>query len=234
MIDLDYKLWLSKLPLTERKLGFRTKARHYNIFPIDLPQYLHDKHPITDDLKDLVDEAHQFLKICTESDIRELFDHLSPAYRMFLEGEIKTEEERQRFAVYYLSSEIQRSYFSLTDSFDQNLETSEVLKIYPELFERIDKNGLLHIGIDIVLMMVESSTRMTSCTTISYYEEIILLIKEFSDFLGRFMQHYYRTNKYNTFRIAIDHRRIMPKEFYQQLFECDTWYGPPFAVNKLK
>ena len=35
------------------------------------------------------------------------------------------------------------------------------------------------------------------------------------------------------FRIALDHRRIMAKEFYRQIVERDTWYGPHFDAAKL-
>lgn len=53
------------------------------------------------------------------------------------------------------------------------------------------------------------------------------------DFICRFIAYYHRTRSDNQFRIAIDHRRIMPKEFYQHIIELDTWFGPRFDPEKL-
>jgi hypothetical protein len=107
-----------------------------------------------------------------------------------------------------------------------------VLGIYPELKDRTDPDGLLHI--DGALRLFDGGIE---------YKDHILHYHQFLrrgfhsnpnyDFLGRFINYYHQTKARNSFRIAIDHRRIMPKEFYQQLGERDAWFGPPFDRSKL-
>ena len=54
------------------------------------------------------------------------------------------------------------------------------------------------------------------------------------DFLGRFINYYRETNGGNTFRIAIDPLRLMPKEYFQHIAEFDAWFGPDFDRRKLE
>lgn len=53
------------------------------------------------------------------------------------------------------------------------------------------------------------------------------------DFLGRFLSYHSKSRSINCFRIAIDPSRLMPKDFYSQIVECDAWFGPDFNVDKL-
>lgn len=226
---------LQRLPLDPQKLNaFIRKARHYNIFPIYLPRYMAEgqKHPIKEQLTGLVEETCEYLSACTEREIECLLDHMPSGYRMFVDSKVETDEQRRRFAIYYVSSEVQRSYFSFEGAIDQRPEESEVLKAYPELGGRFDKDGLLPVDSEFVLHDGGIEYR----DHILHYHQ--LLRRGYAsnpnfDFLGRFMRYYQRSNASNTFRIAIDHRRIMPKEFYARIVECDTWYGPTFDTNKL-
>lgn len=53
------------------------------------------------------------------------------------------------------------------------------------------------------------------------------------DFLGAFAQYFRTSAQENTFRIAVDHSRIMERRWYQEIVEMDTWRGPPFDASAL-
>lgn len=228
---------LQTLPLNSKKLeAFIKQARHYNIPPMFLPQYIPEVqqkyHPLTPLLVELIDEACEYLSVCQVDEIENLFNCLPSGFKMFVSSKIETEEQRRRFALYCLCSELQRSYFSFKGAINQDLEESEVLKIYPELVGKLDKDGLLHIDSDFVLFD----------GGIQYKDHILhyhqLLRRGYTsnpnfDFLGLFIRYYSSTKASNKFRIGIDHRRIMSKEFYSHMSEMDGWRGLPFDKNKL-
>ena len=147
---------LQALPLNPKKLeAFIKQARHHNIAPIFLPKYIPEVqqkyHPVTPLLVELVDEACEYLSVCEASEVESLFNCLPSGFKMFVSSKIETDEQRRRFALYCVCSEVQRSYFSFKGAINQDLGESEVLKIYPELAEKIDKDGLFHIDSDFVL-----------------------------------------------------------------------------------
>ncbi|MEM6838983.1 MAG: hypothetical protein AAF609_19280 [Cyanobacteria bacterium P01_C01_bin.120] len=228
---------LQTLPLSHKKLeAFIKQTRHYNIAPIFLPKYIPEvqqkHHPVTPLLVELIDEACEYLAVCEASEIENLFNCLPSGFKMFVSSKIETDEQRKRFALYCICSEVQRRYFSFRGAINQNLDESEVLKIYPELASKIDKDGLLYIDSDFVLFD----------GGIQYKDHILhyhqLLRRGYTsnpnfDFLGLFIAYYSYTRNSNQFRIGIDHRRIMSKEFYAQLIEMDGWRGLPFDKNKL-
>ena len=212
------------------------QARHYNIPPIFLPQYIPEVqqkyHPLTSLLVKLIDEACECLSVCQLSEIENLFNCLPSAFKMFISSKIETEEQKRRFALYYVCSEVQSSYFSFKGVINQDIEGSEVLKIYPELASKLDKDGLLYIDSDFILF--DGGIQ---------YKDHILHYHQFLrrgyksnpnfDFLGLFTTYYSYTKATNQFRIGIDHRRIMSKEFYAQFSEMDGWRGLLFDKNKL-
>ena len=107
-----------------------------------------------------------------------------------------------------------------------------VLKKFPELNNKFDKDGLLVIDDGFILHPGGIEYR----NYILHYHQ--LLRRGYNsnpnfDFLGNFINYYQLTKDENQFRIAIDHRRLMPKELYCQIFECDTWYGAQFNSQKI-
>jgi hypothetical protein len=104
--------------------------------------------------------------------------------------------------------------------------------MYPELRTKFDDDGLLYL---------DDGFRLSD-NGIAYKDHILhyhqFLRRGFSsnpnfDFLGKFIRYYYDSKGKNQFRIAIDHRRIMPKEFFRQQGEKDAWYGPRFDRSRL-
>jgi hypothetical protein len=227
---------LQNLPLDSKKLeALITKARHYNIFPLYFSQYIYlpedERHPISDDLAELVEDAYEYLSICSHDEIEYLLNSMPRAYKMSLDC-IETEPQKRRFALYYVSYEVERDYFSFKGVVDQDLSNSKVIKIYPELADKFDRDGLLHIDSSFILF----DGGIQYKNHILHYHQLLrrgYMSNPNFDFLDTFIYYYRHTKNNNQFRIAIDHRRIMSKEFYAQIAEFDTWRGLPFDRNKL-
>lgn len=234
---------MHELPIDQKKLhALVRQCKHFNVFPIFLPRYFHSgerppssakPHPITELLVDLIDECVGYLSAMTQQEIESLMDSLPPGLRMFIEPESSLEQvPPDRIALYYLAAELQRKYAPFDQIVESNLGRSEVLRIYPELRDKLDRDGLLHIDNDLRLLDGGIEYR----DHILHYHQFLrrgYTSNPNFDFFYRFIACYNRTRSTNQFRVAIDHRRIMPREFYQQIIELDTWYGPPFDPERL-
>jgi hypothetical protein len=213
------------------------KCRHFNVPPIFFSQYYppQEAHPVSEMLSELVEECVEYLSIMTDDEVDRLVHDFPVGCKMFIEPrpiEGTTPAWLERIALYYLVAVCQEEYFSIKQVLIDQLKDSVVLDIYPELKDRIDQDGLLHI--DGALRLFDGGIE---------YKDHILHYHQFLrrgfhsnpnfDFLGRFTRYYHQTKARNGFRISIDHRRIMPKEFYQQLGERDAWFGPPFDRSKM-
>lgn len=228
---------MHELPLSQKKVNeLTTKCKHFNIFPIDLPFFLHgeDRHPVNGLIVELVNECRQYLEVMTKDEINSLVESLPPGIRMFIErySMLDINAKLEKIAVYYLAALIQRDYFSFKNALTATLRDSKVLKVYPALLKRIDGDGLLEINDDMRLFDGGIEYR----DHILHYSQF--LRRHYTsnpnfDFTGRLGSYYYKTRSFNKFRISIDHARIMPKEFYGQIMEFDTWYGPTFDREKL-
>lgn len=228
---------MHNLPLDQRKLKKLVRlCMHFNIFPLFLPNCLFDQDPpqVATLFSKLVEECRIWLSAITQEEIRSLIDSLPSGISQFIksDGNLNQLPDLESVAIYYLVSEVQRKYRPIQNSWDNDLSKSEVLKIYPELEKKLDRDGLLHVDDDLKLLDGGIIYR----NHILHYHQF--LRRGFTsnpnfDFTGRFLSYYHRTRTINKFRIAIDHRRIMTKENYQQIVELDTWYGPPFDPSKL-
>ncbi|GFE72036.1 hypothetical protein [Chroococcus sp. FPU101] len=226
-----------ELPINRRKFkSLVEQARHYNIYPIYLPNYLFplNQHPISELMGELVDEAFSYLSCSTDTEIEQLISSFPDGVFMMLGRNSKWDNDHQknRLAVYYIVTEVQRSYLSFKKVVNQSNENSKVFEIYPELKNKLDKDNLLYIDDNFTLM--EGGIEYKN--HILHYHQF--LRRGYSsnpnfNFLGALQAFYMFTKTKNQFRIAIDHQRIMPKDFYQQIIELDTWYGVPFDEENL-
>lgn len=229
---------MNTLPLEKKKIDRLVKeARHYNVAPIFLERYVplqKKKHPISFILDDLINEAFTYLKIATDQEIKSLFESMPSGFAMLI-GPIPEwgdDDKKKRMALCYIIYEVHKRYFTFKDVVNHENIESKVLKVYPELESKFDKDGLL---------ILDDNFKIFD-GAIEYKDHVLhyhqLLRRGYTsnpnfDFLGRFAKIYYDTKDKNQFRVAIDHRRIMPKEFYSMIVELDTWFGPPFNAYKL-
>lgn len=230
---------MSALPFDGRDLETLSKeCKNLNIFPIYLQRYLYadSANPIVKPLNRLVNEGYEYLSIMNAEEIKQLVMTLPSGIRMQVEFDdftnFQDEEYLKRISLYHLVHMISRSYNSFEEIIKNDPRKNIVLKTYPELENKLDKDGLLLIDDDFTLY---------DCGIL--YKNHVLHYHQFLrrgyysnpnfDFLGRFLSYYHTSNKINNFRIAIDMQRIMPKEYLQHLIECDAWFGPNFDPNTL-
>lgn len=227
-----------RIPIEERKIDELVRqCRHHNVFPIHLDSHLYDErsHPVTLLLTKLVGECVEYLSMMNEEERKSVVLGIPGGFRMFIEDEPPDPADRgylERVAVYYLAARLHERYFSVKDVVQADSETSAVLDVYPELREKLDDDGLLRI--DSSLRPFDGGIEYKG-HVLQYHQ---FLRRGYSsnpnfEFLARFCRYYFESGATNSFRIAIDHRRLMSKKFYRQMSERDTWFGPPFDRKKL-
>ena len=229
---------MQHLPIDQNKVKELIKqCRHLNISPIYLHHYFpsEEHNPISDLTAGLVDECAQYLSIMGDEELGSFVFNLPSGVRMFIDyapNQSRDSVLLERISLYYLVAVLQEQYFTFKQYVTGDTSSSEVFKIYPELRTRVDDDGLLHVSSD--LRLFDGG--------IEYKDHILhyhqFLRRGFAsnpnfDFLGRFIRYYTKTRGMNRFRIAIDHYRIMPKEFYHHIVEMDRWFGPEFDKNTL-
>lgn len=224
-----------ELPLNSKKIQAVVKqVRHYDIAFYELPRFLiaRIEHPVTEPFVEAVHEAFECLSACGEQEIKNLYDSMNDGCRRFINLPLATDEDRHRFAIYYVAWRVYQSEISFKEIVEQSFEGSEIHKIYPELADKLDKDGLIHL--DDNLKLYEMG--------IEYKDHILLYHHLFRSgytssfnfsFLGRFIRYYEQSKGANTFRIALDYNKLILKQYYSQTVEFDTWFGPKFDVNKL-
>ena len=228
---------MTDLPLERHRISeLRRQCRHHNVFPMFLPNAYHSSEPapVLKALKPLVDDSIVYLSALNADELAALIQQISPGFRMMIDEERIEDEPADeyllRVALYYLASVLLRGYLDFKSVLNPDANQSEVLKVYPELRERFDRDGLL--GLDDSFVLMDGGIQYRD--HILHYHQF--LRRGFTsnpnfDFLGRFAL--YRRKSTNEFRIAIDHRRIMSIEHFQQIMELDTWYGPHFNRDHL-
>jgi hypothetical protein len=143
-------------------------------------------------------------------------------------------EYLKRLSIYHLAMVLAERDRSIEAVIKEDLSESRVLEAYPELEDRFDDDGLLRIGEDTTVM----DHGVVYRDHILHYHQ--LLRGGFSsssspnaDLAWRFGQYHKESGGTNEFRIAVDHRRLMPKEAYEKVFELSAWFGPRFGREKL-
>ncbi len=227
------------LPFNRKDIDVLNKeCKNLNIFPIFLQNYLYDSsdNPIVKPLLRLVNEGYEYLSIMSTEEIKQLIMTIPGGIRMQVEFDdftnFKDVEYLKRVSLYYLIHVVSFDYINFDEIIKNDPNKNIVLKTYPELEEKLDKDGLLLLDEDFIL---HDSGIIYKKHVLHYHQ---FLRRGYSsnpnfDFLARFLSYYHTTKQVNKFRIAIDMQRIMPKEYLQHLVECDAWFGPNFDVNKL-
>jgi hypothetical protein len=233
-------LWVNplfQLSLDKSKIQtLLSLCKHHSILPIDLPHYLNETgHPINEPLTELMSDCKTALSIMTSDKVMTFIDTLPNNLKMFVDFQMPRVMDsflKEKIAVLYLISLLNLSYYSLKDAIQNDLEKSEVLKRYPEIRAKLDKDYLLEIDGNFELFDGGIGYK----EHVLHYHQLLRRVYTANPnfaFLGRLQKYYTLSKSKNTFKIAIDHRRLMPRQFYNQLFELDHWYGPRFDIKKI-
>jgi hypothetical protein len=185
-------------------------------------------------LKPIVDECVTQLAEMSFEEVRLIVDSVSAGYRQLLLPVERplTREYLRRVAEYCVAVELQAGYSPVSEVISPLPNDSEVLTACPELRSRFDDDGLLALTDD--LLLFDGGIRYRK-HFLHYHQ---FLRRGFSsnpnfDFLGTLARFRHETQDSNSFRIAIDHRRIINFDDYRHEMELDTWFGPKFDPNKL-
>jgi hypothetical protein len=213
----------------------RRQCLHHNVFPLFLGHCMGGEPPVVYAvLKPIVDDCVNQLMKMSFDEVKPIVDSVPAGYRTMVEPVESplTPEYLTRVAEYCVAAELQKGYSPVSDVIQPKPHDSEVLAICPKLRSQMDDDGLLILGDDFVLL--DGGIRYGEYF-LHYHQ---FLRRGFSsnpnfDFLGKLARYRRDTRDANTFRIAIDHRRIMKFDDYRQVMELDTWYGPKFDRDKL-
>jgi hypothetical protein len=226
---------MEKLLVNQKKLEELIKeCKNYNIFPLFLSHYVGAlQHPISKLLKELITEVVETLSLMKNVEIEALINNFPQAIKSMVEIDSPIGNmDLQRVALYHIITEMQSKYFLFDNDVKQDITKSKVLEVCPELGSKFDKDRLL---------MIDDNFKLYD-GGIEYKNNVLHYSRFFRrgycsnpnfDFLSRFMGYYQESKLVNQFRIAIDHQRIMPKEFYERIFEMDTWFGPHFNKERI-
>lgn len=212
----------------------RRQCLHNNVFTIDVAQGMVGADRCNAALLTVVNSTREQLDCMDESEIRDVVACIPAGLRMMIEPvEVPiTDEYLRRLSHYCAAAEVQKAYSPVADVVRAKPSTSEVLRACPELADKFDKDGLLHLSDDFQLL--DGGIRYGD--HLLHYHQF--LRRGFSsnpnfDFTGTLTGYRSTTGDANAFRVAIDHRRIMRFSDYCQVMERDAWYGPRFDHYKL-
>jgi len=213
------------------------QCRHLNVSPIFLSHHypLVEQDPVALLLEELVPECVEYLSLMSEVELNGFVERIPANFRFFVDRSDSTVPQNdylERVALYYLAALVQQDYVSFRQIVAEDVTDSTVLDAYPELGDKLDKDGLLHV--DSSVNLIDGGIEYRN--HVLHYHQF--LRRNYTsnpnfEFLFRFMKYFRMTNKTNTFRIAIDHQRLMERRHYQQIIERDAWYGPRFDKGRL-
>jgi hypothetical protein len=227
---------MTELTFNDRAIReLRRQCLHHNVFPLFLGHCLGGKPlRVYSVLRPIFDNCIEQLAQMDFPEVKQVVDSAPAGYRMMLqpiEEPISTEYLR-RVAEYCIAAEVQKGYSPVSSVLRPSPDESEVLTTCPELKSRFDGDGLLLLSDDFELF--DGGIRYGKYF-LHYHQ---FLRRGFSsnpnfDFLGTLARYRNRASPESSFRVAVDHRRIMRFDDYQQFTESDTWYGPAFNRDKL-
>jgi hypothetical protein len=214
------------------------QCQHLNEYPMLLPRGYYGSRlpePVLTPLAELVESCVESLSGMKEDALQSFVSDLPDWAQGLIHSGTSTarkDEFLQRVALYHVVVVLQRSYFSYEEAIVGDTCENEVFRRYPELADKIDKDGLLRIDDTVALLDVGVEYK----AHVLHYHQ--LLRRSYSsnpniDFISAFVNYHMKTKGTNDFRIGIDHRRIMPKEFYRQIMEKAYWFGPKFDRTDL-
>jgi hypothetical protein len=231
-VDPFYSIKIKQNKLEE----LHRQCLHLNVFPMEISAYLHstDKsNPVSRLSKELADEILEQISSMETYEYERFVNSFPNAYKFLVERpDSQVKLDKERIAMYYLTARLWLIKLDLKKIINTSFEESEVGNIYPELSDYFDDDNLLKIDDNFILL----DEGIQYKKHIIYYSQF--LRRGFGGnqnftFFYELLKYYSGSKNLIDFKIAIDFNRIMPKEYYHQKFEFDTWYGVPFDINKI-
>lgn len=231
------------IPIDGKKFArLARQCGNYDVPAMRLSEYYGEAspHPLSRALVEAVQECLEYLPMMEDEEVEGVLRDMPEFFRMCVgERPLDAEDPEylKRVAIFHLATLIDRRSRSVRDVVrgdpKPDPSSSEVLRVYPELENKLDSDGLLRI--DDGLRLADRGI---------FYRDHVLQYHWFfrggdhgsspnTDFLWRFRQYHGDTKDRNLFAIAIDHSRLMPKEAYADLIELSAWYGPRFSQEVL-
>lgn len=213
----------------------RRQCLHHNVFPFELGYCMNgEPRRVYAALLPMIDDSVTQLGSMSIAEVKQITESIPAGLRMFIEpiAEPLTPEYLRRVAEYAIAAELQKGYSPVEEVVKPRPHDSEVLSALPEISKLIDDDGLIKLTSDFTLF--DGGIRYGEYM-LHYHQ---FLRRGFSsnpnfDFLGTLARYRNETGRNNDFRIAIDHRRLMRHDDYQEIVELDTWFGPAFDPSKL-
>lgn len=226
------------IPLNERSLLalVREMRKRDHFLTTNFPAYLGNKRhePHLKLANELVEECEEYLAAMDLDEIESARERAAVWVRFsdWNNPLVSIEKKKRYLAEGYVQAELRKRFMLMDEVVNGGVEGSLVFDQYPELVDHMDDDGLLILSD--VFEPVDGAI-LYKDHALNYHQ---FLRRAFTsrpnyDFLVPFTRYYRDTNQKNTFRIAIDHTRLMRREDYVRTYEFDSWFGPPFDEDKL-
>jgi hypothetical protein len=230
------------IPVPTQKIAkLVVKMRHYDIHPTFLPDidYLYgEDHPLYSFVEDVVSELCEYLFAATDDELQSTYDALDSFWREQIDLTLlfrRDPQTVQDMATYLVVILTHQSYYDVKRYIKADYrEESEVLKIYPELADYEDDEGLIPLETPgFVPAGVGGGI---------YYKDHLLYYHQFlrryytaspnMPFLNALFA-YHKAQRDQRVAVAMDHLRLMPKELFRQSIERSRSFGPPLVRESI-
>lgn len=217
------------------------ELRHYDIHPLYLPDVedLYEENHLVRSLRDdLVADLSECLLSADNDEKQMTYETLDTFFKeqidldLFFQRDLQTAKNA---AIYLLVTLVKQRYYDLTRYIlGESKGQSDVLKIYPELAQFENEEGLIPFGTPHFVPAGVGGGVYYKDHVVHYHQ---FLRRNFTanlnfSFLNALVE-YYKSHRDQFVAVAIDHFRLMPKEAFRQMFEKDRSFGPPLALPSL-
>jgi hypothetical protein len=230
------------IPIPKQQINkLVTKMRYYDIHPLYLPDidYLYgEKHPLTGIIDEIVAELSDYMVIANDDEIKETYDALDSYWREQINIDLFLNRDPQTIklvALYLVVTITKQSHYDVKRYIKTNhRDQSDVIKIYPELANYEDDEGLIPFGTPQFIPAGVGGG--------IYYKEHLLFYHQFLrrnftsnlnfPFINALVE-YHKNHRDQYVAVALDYFRLMPKDMFRQILEKDHSFGPPLAIPSL-
>jgi hypothetical protein len=230
------------IPVPTQKIAkLVVKMRHYDIHPTFLPDvdYLYgESHPLYPLIEEVVSELCEYLLAATDDELNSTYEALDSFWHEQIDLTLlfhRDPQTVQNMATYLIVTLTHQSYYDVKRYIKADYrEESEVLKIYPELANYEDDEGLIPLGTPGFVPAGVGGGIYYKDHLIYYHQYLRRYFTSSPNmpFLNALFE-YHKAHRDQRVAVAIDHLRLMPKELFRQLIERSRSFGPPLAMQSI-